>query len=363
MANPFPDPYSTLLGDDPLLGSALETAVGEALAAFPSLEHPFRVAISIVAIDDTISPPDFKHAGTRFGDTFYSASLLKVAAMYAAFELLGSANALAASTGVGTSQELFARLHADFDEVIDTAVPLITQTPGITRAMRLPKYEQIFAIVPLVTGGVACTFSGTFSTNMRRMIVNSDNNAAAACIQALGYSWINGALHAGGFFFPPAQTGIWLAGTFTGAQPPVRIPSVNDGTVAQGTTCFDLANLYAHIFQGTLVPVPGSDPSPFSSDMLAMLAVTADVGDDPSFMDFTRRPSIQPPRTFSVTHTKVGIGPLKTGQLVCSEGTIVENLEAERKFLVVWQNSFNDREALVAIASIVERTIELFLFA
>jgi hypothetical protein len=362
MAGPFPDPYPTLLADDPLLGSALETAIGEALAAFPSLEQPLRVPISFVAINDAISPLDFKHAGTRFGDTFYSASLLKVAAMYAAYELLNSANALASSSGVGTSQELFAQLHAEFDDVIDASVPLIGQTPGITRTMRLPKYEQIFAAVPLTTGGVACAFSGPFSTNMRKMIVNSDNSAAAACIMALGYSWINGALKAGGFFFPPAQAGVWLAGTFTGAMPPVRIPSVNDGPIAQGTTCFDLANLYAHLFQGTLVPVQGSAASPFSGEMLAVLAVTADVGADPSFMDFTRRPGL-PPRTFGVTHTKIGLGPLKTGQNVCSEGTIVEHIDTGRKFLVVWQNSLNDDRSLIAIGTIVERTIELFLFA
>ncbi len=37
-----------------------------------------------------------------------------------------------------------------------------------------------------------------------------------------------------GFFFPPAQDGLWLAGTFTGAFPPVRIPCINDVDTAQG---------------------------------------------------------------------------------------------------------------------------------
>jgi hypothetical protein len=354
MSDPFPTPYPTLLGDDPQLTSCLETAIGEALTNFPSLENPFRTAISFVAIDETTLPVDFKHAGLRFGESFYSASLLKMGALYAAFELRRSVNNLAAESGASTSSELFARLHADFDPLIQDKVPLISRTPGITSAMKLPKYEQIFATIPLTTGGLALTFAGPFQTNLRRMIINSDNNAAAACIMALGYSWINGTLHAGGFFFPEGQSGIWLAGTFTGSWPPVRIPSVNDGAAAQATTCFDMANLYAHIFQQTLVDADSSN------DMLAILATTAAVGNDPSFMDFTRRSGL-PPRNFSVTHTKIGLGPLKTGQMVASEGTILEHLGTGRKFLTAWQNSFNDDSSLIAVGYVVERTIELFL--
>lgn len=73
MAGPFPDPYPTLLGDDPTLGSALEVAIEEALRS-PLIEHPLRVAISIASIDETASPLDFKHAGHRFGDTSRSAT-------------------------------------------------------------------------------------------------------------------------------------------------------------------------------------------------------------------------------------------------------------------------------------------------
>src|SRR5215218_6849317 len=100
MANPFPTPYPTLLDDDPQLGSALKTAVSEALSKFPALQRPFRVAISIAAIDGTTPPLKFRHAGLQFGDSFYSASLLKVGAMYAAYELLKRAQTLALSAGV-----------------------------------------------------------------------------------------------------------------------------------------------------------------------------------------------------------------------------------------------------------------------
>ncbi|MFI6600187.1 serine hydrolase [Nonomuraea sp. NPDC050536] len=347
MAGPFPDPYPTLLGDDPALGSALEVAIEEALRS-PLIEHPLRVAISIAAIDETTSPLDFKHAGHRYGETFFSASLLKVAAMYAAFELRRSVNALAA--GSFTSSELFALLHSEFDKPISEAVPAIAREPGLSGVPRRPNYEAIFTTIPLVDGGLACEFNGFFLTNLRRMMINSDNNAASACIQALGYSWINGTLHAGGFFFPPAQSGIWLAGTFTQALTAVRIPSANDGQVAQATTCFDMANLYAHIFSGTLVDQASSN------DMLAILATSATVGDDPSYMDFTRRALT--PRSFTVTHTKIGLGPLKTGQMVTSDGSIVEHGDSGRRFVVVWQNNFQDKDSLESIGFIVERTIQ-----
>ena len=129
-----------------------------------------------------------------------------MAALYAAFELLRSVNNLAADFVVTTPGALFAQLHAEFDG-IDAAVPLISSAPGIMRAMTLPKYEQIFSVIALTTGGVAATFSGTFQANLRQMIINSNNNAAAACITALGYSWINGALQAGGFFSRQGRQG------------------------------------------------------------------------------------------------------------------------------------------------------------
>jgi hypothetical protein len=109
-------PYPTLLGDYPALGMALEQALADTLATFPSVERPWRTAISIAAIDETTSPPDFRHAGLRYGDTFYSASLLKVAAMYAAFGLLRSANTVAAE--VSASADFFNQLKLQFDREV-----------------------------------------------------------------------------------------------------------------------------------------------------------------------------------------------------------------------------------------------------
>ena len=95
--------------------------------------------------------------------------------------------------------------------------------------------------------------------------------------------------------------------------------------------------------------------------MLAMLRTSASDGPDPSWMDFTRQVNF-PFRSFGVTATKVGIGPLKTEQMVASEATIVEHGDTGRRFVVVWQNSFNDKPSLFAMGEVIERTIEHFLF-
>jgi hypothetical protein len=353
MAEPFPTPFATLLADDPVMTASLQTAVDKALVEFPSLEQPFRTAISLVAVDETTSPIGFQHGGVAFGRTFYSASLLKVAAMYAAFQLRKQVNDFSAEQSPGTAADLFNGVKAGFDDTIADAVPQVNSTPGITRDMKVPKYSQIFTATDTGAGLVA-DFTNTFRTNMRRMIVNSDNAAAAECVKALGYSWINGTLKAGGFFFPPAQDGIWLGGTFTGAFPPVRIPCVNDIDTAQGASTFDVANMYAHVLNGTLVDAASS------TDFSAHLQVTASAGADPSFMDKTRRPQL-PFRNFSVTHTKIGSGPLKDGRTVLSEGTVVEHMGSDRKFIAVWQNTFKDDDSVFAMGFIVERAIELFL--
>src|SRR4051812_40392228 len=123
MTDPFPSPYPAIVRADPLMEAALETALTEVAASSPGAAGPSRAALSVAAVDGTPGSLDLPHAGVRFGETHYSASLLKVAAMYAAFELLKSANAIAPfSADAGA---LFADLHAQFDDAIDAGAPAI----------------------------------------------------------------------------------------------------------------------------------------------------------------------------------------------------------------------------------------------
>jgi hypothetical protein len=226
----FPNPFPDLLTSDGSMLAALTAAQAATAIAFPSAGVHLSAPISIAAVQNPTSPSvSFAYAGFRDTEMHYSGSLLKVAAMFAAFELRQSAADFAQNEGDCTAGVVFNDLKAAFDQDIANAVPRLLTEPGITDAIRLPKYPNIFASPQgLASGGCAMSFSAGLTNNVRGMIVPSDNNMASATIQALGYSWINGLLSQGGLFDQNTNTGIWLGGTFTGAFPAVRVSSVND---------------------------------------------------------------------------------------------------------------------------------------
>jgi hypothetical protein len=367
MTNPFPSPYKTLLGDDPFLKSCLDTAFKEAADVLPSIK---RTAISFVVININEPPVmDFKHAGIEYGKSFYTGSLVKMGVLYAAYELRKSANQAVANSGISTPNDMYARLKSDFDEIIKKKFLTILKEAQIAvnpvnekDIKKTPKYEQIFTMTP----SHEVIFRPQFQKHLQDMIIKGDNNAAAACIEALSYSWINGTLTDGGFFFPEGRTGIWVGGTFIGSMVPIRIPSENDGEVAQASTCFDMANLYAHIFQHSLVNYKSTSENnnTYSKLMENLLIVSAAVGNNESWLDFKRRKPHLPERNFKVTHSKIGQGQLKSKDWVASEGAIVQRNIGEfykANYIVVFQNSFSDNDSVNALRFIVDRTIDLYL--
>jgi hypothetical protein len=359
---PFPTTLPTLLTADASMEVALTTALADTQLSFPSSTLFSRLALSIVAIDEPPLPLAFRHAGIRDRETHYSASLLKVAAMLAAFQLRQSANNFAASVAEPTPAALFAHMSATFDPLIAAAVPLITSDPNVQPSMRVPKYQSVFVAIPLITGGFSIAFNGSFLTDMRAMMVDSSNVAAAQCIQRLGYSWINGVLASGGLFNATTNQGIWLAGTFTATWPYVRITSVNDGPVAQATTTFDTANLFALLVQKLAIDSSGQDA--ICDEMLGLLADTAS-GPEPAWLQAGARPGFTGLSTdFIFTHAKIGLGPLKPqngGFDVASEATIIKHGPTGRRFIVVWQNTKFESVSLNALAHLVDRTMKNFL--
>src|SRR5262249_27231661 len=159
-----------------------------------------------------------------------------------------------------------------------------------------------------------------------KMITVSDNSSAAQCVHGSGYGYLNGALVSAGFFNPAINNGVWLAGDYTSSYPYFRIQSVNDGLVAQATTVLHLARLYTLMYDGTLV---GGISIGEMLDLLAKAVAVPEV--------FINRAS---GLNFTVTHTKVGLGPLKPangGINVYSEGSILKH-NSDREFVAVWQN-------------------------
>jgi hypothetical protein len=340
----FHSTYSNPLAANPKLQKALDNAI----AAGPGSTWRTPVAIVALNADGTRPMAHFKGLEVHF-----SASLLKVAAMYTAFELKNTANDIAAELGPKTSKaDLLKDIAAHMDPQIMAKVASLPALKGVTKIHAVPRYSDVFDVLanPKVSGTFFVSFKKTFLDHLEKMIAISSNSSAAACVHASGYGYLNGTLASAGFFEPGTNTGVWLAGDYESQYPYFRIPSVNDGLVAQATTVLHLARMYTLMFDGTLVG--GSS----SADMLALLEKAVAVPE--VFID---RPEVFP-NHFTVTHTKVGLGPLKPkngGVNVYSEGSIMTH-KSGRKFVVVWQNLV-DADAFDTIASVVIQTVTAFL--
>jgi hypothetical protein len=325
-----------------------------------------------MALDDGGSRPV---AGQREFEMFYSGSLLKVAAMYAAFQLRVAVNDLAATFDaavVDTPIKLFRKISDTFDKQIDGSVPRIRSARGVTPAMRVPKYPTVFQAAK-VGGTWRLKFNDTapnnFAIHLRKMIVGSDNESAGFCIRALGYSWINGLLQSAGFlnFGFPGSEGIWLAGDYA-KQPTVEILSVNDDKVKQATTCFHIAWLFSLLHDKKLVKNTVNFATGLSGndEMRRLLELAVDHPDAPSLLK-------RVPRSFTVMQSKIGVGELKRGscrdadqdRCVYSEAAILQHPPSGRKFVVVWQNLTYLRahpswwrDGLKRIVAVIQKTMD-----
>ncbi|MBW5485032.1 hypothetical protein [Streptomyces bambusae] len=350
---PFPGAYPTILQPDDKVNAAFEQAMNGLTGA--EQDHVRLMPITIARVQPGTG--SYPSAGQFQQEVDYSASLLKVAVMYAAFELhrfVTAVSLLPGGPSFAPVDQFLDAVAADFDGHILDAVPRIRDFPGMPRQHVVPDYKNIFRVHedPLIPVKIV-EFHPTFEQHLHRMIRDSEATPSAThCIQALGYGYINGALLHGGFFREPDLSGIWIAGDFKpSGRKDVRIPSVNDGDVAQATTTFDMANLYALINEEILTGVGGF--SPRMRDLLANPRNAWFVTPPPNWDD-----------TFNVvvTHTKVGLGPLKAGGDVFSEGIIVHEKRHEADFVVVYQDlRLGTQEAFGAVAKLIEATIDAVL--
>jgi hypothetical protein len=158
------------------------------------------------------------------------------------------------------------------------------------------------------------------------MIVPSHNGPAATCIHGVGYGYLNGALAAGGFFEPLKRQGLWVAGDYQTTWPYVRINSINDGPVAQAGTTRDMAKLISLIMTDRLL-----DPAS-CGEMRSRLARSVT-----GIATWVARTGLFSSGT--ITHNKVGVGPLKSGRYVWSEvGVYKSPVASRRRYVVAWQN-------------------------
>jgi beta-lactamase class A len=332
------------------------------------LEDAAMVIVALSA-NPTDPRPYVGHDATRM---FYSGSMLKVAAMYGAYQLRAAVNRLGASLTDGSDAEVFKKVSDALDPQIKDAVPRITSARGIRPDMLTPKYAEIFTIMH--GSPIKFAFTDEFRQNLKRMIVGSHNESAKACIRALGYNTINGALQSAGLFTPSTDNGIWLAGDYAN-WPVVTVKSDNDGQVKQATTCLDMARLLVLINDDNLVEDDvHSHPDTGNAEMRGLLQ---DAVTDPGARTLLLRP-FEPDTTtapFKVLQSKIGVGQLKGGtcrddmpkdRCTYSEAAVVQN-SAGKKFVVVFQNLVLFKahpshwdDGLRNITKVISETIEAF---
>ena len=339
--------YSTpdTINPDAALKTALQASVAEVASMLGANQ---KVAFSILCFT---SDGHHRYAGIDDDRMHYSASLLKVAAMYAAHELLAAANRLARTAGphTATPAAFFSELQTRFDPqitaaalpaVIEAATKLVAKLPTYRKT---PAYERIFEVTGTGTSTPpSVDFTTDFHDRMTNMIEWSDDPDAGECIRRLSYTYINAALMKAGFYDAATSNGIWLAGDYTfGANPTATIHSDNDQLVAQATTTRKMLRVFALIEMNKLVVQDGNN-----ARMRALLALAASHG---GFFRLYNPPSGKP---FTLELSKIGVGPLKTNVSTFSEGQLLNwtrippnpvSKGLTGRFVVCWQNHQNSQ--------------------
>ena len=329
---PFPDAKNDPLVHDAALQLALDTAI----ASTPN--PPNGAPIAIVAIN-----PDGSrgYAGRLEFIECYSASLLKVAAMYAAFELRKACNEALAGTAPA---DAFQALRNNFDDVIRTN--RLPRLAALADLHLLPKYDQIFAYDPATN---LVNFSQAFWGDLFAAIAGGDNASAGRCVQRLGFGYVTTAASEANFFDADTDLGIWLCGDFGIGFPPQRIPCSNDGPTAQGTSAYQMAKLFTLLVDSQLVD-PASDAAMLGLLQQAVINL---------HLFLNRDTSVQ----YVTLHSKIGLGPVNAGFSVASEALIVRENSTNRLFVVVFQNQpFANDASIFPVARVIDATIASFLF-
>ena len=331
---PYQAAPSLTFTDSAKLQTALEKAIGALEVKRSLAPGTLAIPFSIAEITDPNGP--YPYAGYRDDETDYIASEAKVAVMYSAYALRDMVRRFAAATSPKSAKELFDNLKAQMSPTIRSSVARIASASGLTDVHRLPKYDTVFKVTPNAGGGVDIDFSSTYDGNLERMIVPSSNSDAGACIHGLGYSYLNGALAAGGFFVDSAASprGLWVAGDYSNGSnwPYVRIPAVNDVDTAQGGNTRQMVRLVALVGANRILT--SADATEMAKRLADAAAGVAGMAWDQPWID---RPGIL--KAGCITHNKLGLGPLKNGNDVRSEVSILDSpLKSGRRYVVSWQN-------------------------
>lgn len=169
-----------------------------------------KLGVAIIDLTGRTRRPDgagwTTFAGWNMYDQRFAASLVKIAAMFAAFRLRNNLRIAANEVKADNGKQVLKTITADWKGVVETAVP--SGRPDF------PKLDQIFTISGS-TGAWNIDFSKAYRDHMEAMIGHSNNHSASVCIDGLGFQYLNGALAAEGLYSAEFG-GLWLGGNYAG---------------------------------------------------------------------------------------------------------------------------------------------------
>src|SRR5437016_7866753 len=369
--------YEVVGTPDAILQTGLDQAVTHARTLGELGSNP-RVAFSVILLANN---DNHKSAEFLGNEMFFSASVLKVAAMYAAHELRFAVRNFAAEKKKAgktfpDARAFFAALVSEFDPLIKAAaLPQVlakaeemAASPGAQDIRSTPAYEEIFQVTGLSSANIDVEFKmkpgaagpNEFSDNMEAMIHTSSDSGARGTIRALSYTYINAALIKAGFFAPdpdPMKSkGIWLCGDYSGGQDPfLDFHFGQNKMLAEVTTARQISRMFALIRLRKLV-------SPDDSDAMQDLLGNSNL----SWLTV-----IKPPVTdVEVPLRKVGVdsGLISEGAAVSwIDPTVKANFTAHNltgELAVCWQNlrSFTSQDKeFRGIVRVLRETVSYYL--
>jgi hypothetical protein len=109
------------------------------------------------------------------------------------------------------------------------------------------------------SGGSNIAMSAAHRSDLERVFSDQNNNVhVRRCIRRLGYSYVDGAMAAGGFLGTDSnldtfKKGIWMANDIGGGWPQFFVPVQTHGKSSMAATAVDLANVLTAMHRGTLI--------------------------------------------------------------------------------------------------------------
>jgi len=158
----------------------------------------------------------------------------------------------------------------------------------------------------------------------------------------LGYSYVNGALAAAGFFDPKSKKGIWYANDLGGGWKQFHVPVATNGKSSVAMTALAMAELLTAMHLGTLIDQTSSQ------EMMGIMSrggSWVDKADNPRSLSFTSNGA------------KVGQHPSADAKVssVKSKGAFLDRNGV--CFVAVWQN-YPDAWPVMNVYRVIDEVVK-----